>query len=395
MIINPFKKYTGSKALLYSLIAALIIALAVIFIYDSGREKSEIYTLYIGGYGNAAYKYSFNTKSGEFIKQQEYKLVNPSFLTLSPDAKVLYAVSENDKNSSVAAFINADGTMLNEAKGSGEGPCYISAYKSHLFTANYNDGSVSVFKTDTSGKIVKALQQIKFVSAETASSHNNSRIHTVRIIKGKLSNNDYLLATDKGGDKIYFFKIERDTTENEMALPVQIPTLKLYQCDTAAINIPKGYGPRHVEFSKNGKYMYLLNEQSGKVMAFTINEQGNNLILKNLQDTIADIYKGAASADIHLAPSGEFLYTSHRRGKDGLSIFKVESNGTLKQIAYQSTGSYPRQFSITPDGEFLFVACQKERTIQVFKVNTKTGFLSNTQKHLTFPDLEPSVVLVK
>ena len=386
MIENPFKKYTGSKTLLYGLIAALAIALAIIFINDCKKVKSDVYTLYIGGYGNAAYKYTFNTKNGEFTKQQEYKAVNPSYLTISPDSKFLYATCENGAKSSIAAFNTATGELLNEAKGSGEGPCYITLYKSHLFTANYDDGSVSLFKTDTSGKIVKALQQIKFV-ANPIGSNNTPRVHTVRVIKGKYSNNDYLLATDKGGDHIYFFHIQKDTAD--------ATDLKMIKCDSTEISTPKGSGPRHLEFSKNGKYMYLLNEQSGRVMTYAINEQNNHLLIKMLQDTLAAIYGGEASADIHMTPNGEYLYTSHRRGKDGISIFKVQEDGTLKHIGYQATASYPRQFTITPDGEYMFVSCQKGHEVQVFKINKKTGFLSNTNKALTLSELEPSIVLIR
>ena len=126
MIENPFKKYTGSKTLLYGLIAALAIALAIIFINDCKKVKSDVYTLYIGGYGNAAYKYTFNTKNGEFTKQQEYKAVNPSYLTISPDSKFLYATCENGAKSSIAAFNTATGELLNEADTEGKKPhCWL------------------------------------------------------------------------------------------------------------------------------------------------------------------------------------------------------------------------------------------------------------------------------
>lgn len=396
MIENPFKKYTGSKVLLYSLIAVLAVALAIIFFAQKPEVKKDKYILYIGGYGNSAYKYSFNTQSGEFVELEEYKTVNPSFLTTSPDNKFLYVVNENGANSGVSSFNVTGGTFLSDAKGSGEGPCYLTLYKSHLFTANYDDGSISVYKTDTSGKIVKTIQQIKFAAApeeEASQSHKSSNIHTVRVITGKQSNNDYLLAADKGLDCIHIFHIQRDTTYTPAE--GEIPDLKLFKCDSTGVTTPEGYGPRHLEFSKNGKYMYLINEINGNVMAFSIKEKDGHLMINQLQDTVAAIYGGEASADIHIDPNGEYLYTSHRRGKDGISIFKIAEDGTLNHIGYQVTCSYPRGFAITPDGEYLFVACQKEKCVQVFKINRKTGFLSNTKKTLTFSDLEPSFVLAK
>lgn len=388
-----FRKYTGSKPLLYSLIALLVIMLAIIYFNDSSKVKKETYTLYIGGYGNSAYKYAFNTKSGEFVKQEEYKTVNPSFLAISPDSKFLYAVNENGTNSGVSSFKVAGGTPLSQIKSKGEGPCYITLYKSHLFTANYDNGSISVFKTDTSGKITRALQLIQFVNSADENKRNISRIHTVRIITGKQSKNDYLLAADKGADHVYMFHLQLDSLYTPQA--GETPDLKLTKCDSSDVSIPNGYGPRHLEFSKNGRYMYLINEVSGNVMSFTINEKNNHLAINVQQDTTAAIYGGEASADIHISPDGEYLYTSHRRGKDGISIFKIAEDGTLNHIGYQVTSSYPRGFAITPDGEYMFVACQKDKCVQVFKINKKTGFLSNTKKALTFSDLEPSVVLAK
>ena len=73
------------------------------------------------------------------------------------------------------------------------------------------------------------------------------------------------------------------------------------------------------------------------------------------------------SADIHLSPDGKFLYASNRLQADGVAIFKVSpSDGTLTKVGYQLTGIHPRNFTITPNGKYLLVACRDTNEIQVF-----------------------------
>lgn len=385
------KKY--KKLTIYSLLLILM-AGAIFYGYNHiEKMKGNTYTLYIGGYGQKGYKYTFSTKTMEYSKQGEFSVVNPSFLTLSPDGSLLYSVSENAKKSKVVTFDNSPNfPLLSEAQGVGAGPCYILYYKGYLFTANYDDGSVTMFKTDTNGIISRTVQKLKFLTSSNDKSIH--RIHTVRALKGKFSQNDYIIATDTGADMIYLYKMQRDTLVNSDLENEKEVDYKLYKCTPSSLSLAKKSGPRHIEFSRDGKFLFLICEKSGDIIVYRLGERDGNLDFKQIGIVNGDIYKGLASADIHLSPDGEYLYTSHRKSKDGISIFKVD-NGSLNLIAYQATPSYPRSFSITPDGEYMFVACQKDMSVQLYKVNKRTGHLMNTQKALTFTDLEPSIVLIK
>ena len=218
----------------------------------------------------------------------------------------------------------------------------------------------------------------------------------VKVLKVKQSGRNYLLATDKGSDRIYFFRIEQDTTANASAdnLLGGKP-LRLNRCDTAFLQIPKNYGPRHIEFSADGRFMYLLCEVSCKVIVYQLNEENGNILLNPIQEIISDKDVNEACADIHLSPDGRFLYTSNRRGRDGITIFQVKSDGTLERTAYQVTAQYPRSFAFSPDGEFLFVCCQKDKIVQIFRTDKKSGYLINTGKNIAFTDLEPACILVR
>ena len=139
------------------------------------------------------------------------------------------------------------------------------------------------------------------------------------------------------------------------------------------------YVTRYLIFSKDGKYAYLINELSGKVIAFTYSDGR----LNEIQTIVADTIQARGSADIHLSPDGKYLYASNRLKEDGIAIFEVNlEKGTLAKVGYQLTGLHPRHFNITPNGKFLLVACRDSNMIQVFERDTVSGLLKNTGKNI-------------
>ena len=133
-------------------------------------------------------------------------------------------------------------------------------------------------------------------------------------------------------------------------------------------------GPRHLVFSKDGRFAYLMSELSGKVTVFRC-AQGR---LERLQEIASDNVGARGGADIHLSPDGRFLYSSNRLKADGIAIFAVNSQtGLLTRIGYQPTAAHPRQFNISPNGQYLLCCCRDSDIIQVFKRDMQTGLLSD------------------
>ena len=121
----------------------------------------------------------------------------------------------------------------------------------------------------------------------------------------------------------------------------------------------------------------------GEIPAFTLKQQ--------IQ---ADEVNAGGSADIHIHPSGRWLYTSHRLKNDGIAAFHVFPDGTLKKIGYTITGRHPRNFMITDDGEYLLVACRDDKCIQVLQI-LPTGCLAHTSTTLRFDEDKPVCVTVR
>ena len=91
-------------------------------------------------------------------------------------------------------------------------------------------------------------------------------------------------------------------------------------------------------------------------------------------------------ADIHITPSGEYLYGSNR-GHNSIVCYSIDkSTGKLTLNSFELTrGGTPRNFSLDPSGNYLLVANQNTNTIVSFKIDSKSGTLNFTNHILNIP----------
>lgn len=340
-----------------------------------GEVKNE-QTMIVGAYSpggtKGLYSFRFNQETGVATPLQEAEIGNPSYLTYSADGKLLYAVSEfGDERAAVNTFsFNKDKgsfKFLNTQKNEGEDPCYIETNGSFVITANYSGGSINVFPIAKDGTLLPASQVIKFEGTSADKKRQEKpHLHCARITPdGK-----YLFADDLGTDQIHKFVINANAKNNDALLKEGVPS---------SYKVEPGSGPRHLTFSPNEKYAYLINELSGSVYAFEYNDG----VLTPIQKIQADTVGGRGSADIHISPDGKFLYASNRLKADGLAIFSIQQeNGKLTKVGYQLTGIHPRNFIISPNGKFVLVACRNSNIIQIFERNFDTGLLTNTNQDI-------------
>ena len=87
--------------------------------------------------------------------------------------------------------------------------------------------------------------------------------------------------------------------------------------------------------------------------------------------TLPDDFEGVNHcADIHVSPSGEFVYGSNR-GHDSIAVFSIDQdNGGLSFVGHVSSGGEtPRNFAIDPSGTNMLVANQDTGNILAFRIN--------------------------
>lgn len=334
-------------------------------------ETDTLYML-VGSYGPAdqegikVYKFNQETGKGQYVSGLK-GISNPSYQTVSVDGKRVYSVGEDDGGTACANALTFDATtgiltLVNSQPTQGAAPCHIalSPEEDYVVTANYNGSNITLFPLDAEGRL-KPGKNIGFDGDKERQAQPH--LHFVYFTP----DNKYLLANDLGTDRIHRFPLNNRQKGSDTPL--------VDESSASDILLAPGSGPRHTEFSADGRFAYLITELSGEVMAFTYN--GDSLTW--MQTIQADTLDARGSADIHLSPDGRHLYASNRLKGDGLAIFQINGEGgTLTKIGYQPTGIHPRNFIITPNGKYVLVACRDTNEIQVFARDASTGLLTDT-----------------
>jgi 6-phosphogluconolactonase len=342
------------------------------------------YFVYLGTYTNASskgiYFCRFNARTGRVGKVQlAAETVNPSFLTILPNGKLLYAVNElenfkGQKSGAVSAFSidRATGklTFLNQVASRGTDPCYISADHTgkYVLVANYGSGSVAVFSILENGRLGEATAFVQ----HTGSSVNPMRqagphAHSVNVSP----DNRFALSADLGLDDLL---VSRFNASNGTLTPNKPPFAKV---------LP-GSGPRHFVFSPNGKFVYVVSEMGSTLTVFSYNRARGALRRLQTISTLPKSFKGESTgAEVQIARSGKFLYASNR-GSNTIAVFAIDpKKGTLSPLEYVSTeGKTPRMFQIDPTGSYLFAANEDSDNIVVFRINQTSGRLTPADEQI-------------
>jgi len=95
----------------------------------------------------------------------------------------------------------------------------------------------------------------------------------------------------------------------------------------------------------------------------------------------------AACADIHITPSGKYLYASNRGQFNNIAMYTIHpQTGELSLIGHQPTkGEIPRNFIIDPTGTYLLVANQNSNNVVTFRIDQRTGKLIDIGVETTIP----------
>lgn len=330
---------------------------------------------YTSGGSEGIYVCKFNPANGKIVKVDSIKTSNPSYLSVSPDDKFVYAVNEDGKDDNGGAvtafsFDKKAGKlkMLNSQLSGGDHPCFVETDNSGrwVVVGNYSSGTLSVLPVKDDGRLGEKIQTIKHEgSGPDAKRQDKPHVHCTRFSP----DNKWLLVADLGIDKIMIYSFDSKNgrlTKSEQEFAASDP----------------GSGPRHITFHPSGKYAYLIEEMSGTVVTLKYNE--GRLERMQRVSLLPDGFSGRiGAADIHISPEGKFLYASNRGDANDISVFRIEENGELRFSSRHSVmGKGPRNFTIDPTGRFLLVANQQSDEIIVFKIKKEDGSLIPTDNSL-------------
>ncbi len=329
--------------------------------YTSGTSSQGIYSLGIDmGTGKTD------------IKVATTDAQDPSYLALTPDKKFAYSISERGENNTLSAYAFASEsgklTLINTVYAGGEAPCFVAVSANHAFCANYSGGSLSAFARKADGALSDTVQVIR----HTGSSIDPERqtkpyVHQVMLAP----DGRFLLVNDLGTDYVTSYAYDPNTEK---------APLQLYN----RIKLKNGSGPRHLTFSKDGKYVYVLQEIDGSLS--TLSYKKGKLKLLAVTTVIRNSTATAGAADIHISPDGKFLYATNRGTANDISCFSIGRKGKLsfvEQVSVQGVG--PRNFTVTADGKYILVGNQRTNQIVVFGRDETTGKLKDTSFRADIP----------
>jgi 6-phosphogluconolactonase len=330
---------------------------------------------FVDGKAEGIYIYRLDPDSGELTYAATVtseSMVNPSFLTVSPDRRFLYAVNEigGDKgpHGTVSAFAVDPATgglrYLNQQSTHGLAPCYVHIEPEgrYCLVANYETGNLGVLPIQADGRLGEATDVVQF-SGSGPNPDRQAGPHAHMVLSDPAG--AYILVVDLGSDRLMAFRLDR---ERGALVPAETPWTQL----------SPGSGPRHLAFHPSWPFAYVINELQSTITALRYGS-GMFEALQTLSTLPADFTGQNLGAAIKVAPSGRFLYASNR-GHNSIATYAIDpQTGPLTLVGHEPTqGIGPRDFTIDPSGALLLAANQDSDTVVTFRIHPESGTLRAT-----------------
>jgi 6-phosphogluconolactonase len=349
----------------------------------AGAQSGVLENFYVGTFtsegAEGIYLCTFDPGSGEIALKQVFKGVDdPSYLRKSQDGRFLFVVSRPPQKTdttggNVAAYrIMENGSLVfvNKQPTHGDDPCYtdVSSDGKWLVVANYGGGSVALFPLNGDGSLNPASSVVQHRgSGPDIKRQTMAHAHSIRFSK----QSDIIYAADLGIDKLLAYKIDSQVN-------------RLISASQPFVALPPGSGPRHFEFSDDGKYCYVVNELSSTVVVYK--NQDNQLTVMQTITALPQNFSGVSyCADIHLSPDGKLVYASNR-GNNSIVVFRRQEDGKLVTLKHVSTeGNWPRNFTLDPTGKYMLVANQRSHNIVVFRLENGIPVFTGKELKINAP----------
>ena len=296
--------------------------------------------------------------------------VNP--MALTPDGKVLFAALRVKPFQVLGYQIDSKSGHLTKFTQAplAESMAYLSTDRKgrYLLAASYGADALSVQKIGEDDQ----------PSANILRYPTGLHAHSIRTEPS----NRFAYAGNLGTDKVLQYRLDAKTGE-------------LSPIGNGSVSVPDNTGPRHLAFSPNGKFLYVVGEMSGTVTAFSIDDASGALTqiavangiperLKLAQGEVRDARNNDLkddptpriwAADLRMSPDGKLLLMSERTSSS-VSAFTVDpATGGLKFLDnYPVQEQQPRNIAFSPDGHWLLVTGEKSAKVGTYAVS-KDGAL--------------------
>lgn len=354
----------------------VLAALAATWLAAAAPAAAQVLPVYFGTGGPGAkgiYRATFDSAKGKLgAAELVAEVGSPGFLALHPAGDKLYAVANFPGGPGAIGYrIGSDGKLevINSAPTGDGGGAHLAVHPSgkFLLTAQYGGGSTALFPIDADGRL-GPVQLTKHAGGSRVVPGRQEKPHAHWC--GFSPDGRFALVPDLGLDGIVIYKID-----------LAKPAIGRHGF---AASVPGG-GARHMRFSPDGKFIYLLNELTLSVTSFAWDAETGTARLLGTVPALSEEAKAGESfnsaAEILVHPTGKFLYSSNR-GHDTVTVYRADpATAKLEVVQVQPVrGAFPRNINLSPDGGWLLAAGADSNTISVHQVNPQTGRLTYQTK---------------
>ena len=189
--------------------------------------------------------------------------------------------------------------------------------------------------------------------------------------------NKYLCAADLGIDYVTVYRLNHEKGT--------LKQVDIIRCDLES-------APRHLKFSDDGKFLYIISELKNCIDVYEYSEE-NDMPFFELRQTIptTDKYEaqGVAASALNISVDGKYILASNA-GENSVALFEINpENGELtKELCLPISGEYPKDAALFPDNKHLVSLNHETNTMTFFKVDweNKCIVMNGKEKKIKQPN---------
>jgi 6-phosphogluconolactonase len=316
--------------------------------------------------------FALDADNGKLTKREDIAAPGgPSVTAISPDRNTLY-VGYRAQPSIASYRIDppTGGLSLLGTAPQADAPTFLAPDRTgrYMLCAYYQGGYVAVYPIAAGGTIgaVAIGKQETAIGAHAIAVDPSNRFAFVPHIARIQDNVLEPPKNDPGPNVILQYRFDAQTGRLSPNTPHRVEQADLV-------------GPRHYIHHPALDVVYFSNEQGCSVTAYRLDRAKGTL---SSEQTISTLPAGHSErttcSQIHLTPSGRFLYIGNRAvNGSSIAAFVVDpATGHLTAAGHISTEAVPSAFCLDPAGRFLFAAGTASGRLASYRINQQSGALT-------------------
>lgn len=313
--------------------------------------------------------YDIDMENGRLAEKDQVEITNSSYITISHNQKFLYSITDFGVES---YEVQPEGALklINHASINGMRGCYLSTdYKDeYLFVAGYHDGKITVLRLKPDGGIGEITEEVYHKGLGSIAERNfRPHVNCVKMTR----DNKFLCAADLGMDHVNVYRFD-----NKRGV------LKLVDVIRSELES----GPRHIKFSKNGNFLYIVHEIKNYIEVYQYTVENDNPFFEKIQSisTLNEYHStNSAASTLNFSRDDNYLISSNA-GDNSVIVYRIDkTTGLLTKIfCLPISGDYPKDANLFPDNKHLISLNHESNTLTFFSVDLEKGLIVMNGKEI-------------